>query len=217
MAIAVRAGWLTGIRSDDTASDAHRPLHLLDIHWKSYNWTRHVAMCKAEHPALAAVPDLEDPADLPATLAMAEELAPHCDSVVVIPKCDVVGGLPREIGGVPVTLGFSVPTAYGGTKEPIDRFLGWPVHLLGGAPQRQVRLARYLKATSADGNMCQKLANKGLVMDERGNGARMSVYEPEDLGIGLPSRCLALSLRNLTTLWQSAGFAQDHTRGGTPW
>jgi len=54
-------------------------------------------------------------------------------------------------------------------------------------------------------------------MDERGNGARMSVYEPEDLGIGLPSRCLALSLRNLTTLWQSAGFAQDHTRGGTPW
>jgi len=209
MEIATSLGWHTGSRSDDTISDQHRPLHLLDIHWSDYDWPAHVAVARAERPALAAVPDIETPGQLPEAMAMAEEIAPYCGSVLLIPKCDVWDRLPRAVAGVPVTIGYSVPTAYGGTNEPIWSFCGWQVHLLGGTPKRQIRLARYLNVASADGNMAQKLANRGLVFSESGEGVPMDRYEPIRLGPGLPQRALALSLRHIADLWRRAGFVPD--------
>jgi GNAT superfamily N-acetyltransferase len=55
-------------------------------------------------------------------------------------------------------LGYSVPTSFAGTEVPVWEFSRWPIHLLGGSPSNQLKLARYLDVRSADGNYAQKLA-----------------------------------------------------------
>ena len=207
MKIATDLGWWTGSRSDETIGDIHRPLYLLDIHWIAPDWPAHLAVARAERPALAAVPDILCPDQLPAALAMAEEIAPHAGAVLVIPKCDVVDALPRRIGGTPIILGYSVPTAYGGTNLPIWSFAGWPVHLLGGTPKRQVALAGYLDVVSADGNMAQKLANRGIIFNARGQGTQY--WEAHNGEPDLPARALARSLGNIAAYWQRAGYRLD--------
>ena len=209
MAIARAQGWWSGTRSDDTVSDIHRPLYLLDIPWDSYDWPRHLAVARAEHPALAAVPDILTLAQYPTMLEQAEELAPYCAALLIIPKVDAgllsQSLLPRAIGGRQVILGYSVPTKYGASPLPLWSYAGWPVHLLGGTPRRQIEAAQYMRVVSADGNMAQKLANRGLVFDGEGHGVPMDRFEPERLGPGLPHRALALSLRHITALWQRSG------------
>lgn len=116
----------------------------------------------AEHrPRMASVLDWERDEQLPEILAWAEEAAQFVDVVMLIPK--VHGGiarLPRRIGGAEVRLGYSVPTKHGGTEVTAFEFIGWPVHLLGGSPGAQMRLASTaLDVFSVDGNMMQKLAS----------------------------------------------------------
>lgn len=116
----------------------------------------------AQHkPHIASVLDWEQQEQLPEVLAWAEEAAQYVEVVMLIPK--VQGGvaqLPRAIGGKPVRLGYSVPTSFGGTSLGLWEFGGWPVHLLGGSPQAQMQIARYLDVQSADGNMAAKMACK---------------------------------------------------------
>jgi hypothetical protein len=96
---------------------------------------------------------------LPEVLAWAEDASRFVRVVVIIPKVSgAIDCLPRSIAGAEVRLGYSVPTRFGGTCVPVWEFAGWPVHLLGGAPHRQMELARYLDVRSVDGNMAQKLA-----------------------------------------------------------
>jgi hypothetical protein len=63
-----------------------------------------------------------------------------------------------------VVLGYSVPTRYGGTPLPLWTFAGWPVHLLGGSPHRQMEYWRYLtpiaEVVSVDGNMANLMATR---------------------------------------------------------
>lgn len=57
---------------------------------------------------------------------------------------------------------YLVPTKYGGSSVPLWEFAGWPVHLLGGSPQRQMHVWRHLACVahivSADGNYAAKMA-----------------------------------------------------------
>jgi hypothetical protein len=111
-------------------------------------------------PAVATVLDWEEEEQLLEVLSWAEEAAGHVrEAVVLIPK--VPGGvpcLPRIIRGKRVVLGYSVPTSYGGSPLGLWEFRGWPVHLLGGSPQRQLEIAGYLDVVSADGSMAQQQA-----------------------------------------------------------
>lgn len=114
-------------------------------------------------PHIASVIDWEYPEQLPDVISWAKSAALFVDIVVIIPK--VSGGiaqLPRRIDGKEIRLGYSVPTKHGGTMLHIAEFIGWPVHLLGGSPGAQMRLARYMDVRSADGNMHLKMANRGL-------------------------------------------------------
>jgi hypothetical protein len=43
-------------------------------------------------------------------------------------------------------------------EDGYTEFAGWPVHLLGGSPHRQLHAAHYLRINSADGNYIQKQA-----------------------------------------------------------
>jgi hypothetical protein len=58
-----------------------------------------------------------------------------------------------------------VPTKYGGTDLFLSEFDGWPVHLLGGSPNRQLNLAYYLEVVSADGNAATRAAEFGTVFN----------------------------------------------------
>lgn len=80
---------------------------------------------------------------------------------------------------------------------------GWPVHLLGGAPGRQLELAHYLNVVSADGNAAARAAEYGTVFDARTRRWQMSV---EPRGMDMPYRAFARSCEQIVQAW----------RGGEP-
>jgi len=206
MQTAVDLGWHTGARSDDRVYDIHRPLYLLDCHWTQYDWTRHVRVTRTERPMLAAVPDVLSLDELPRALAQAEELGSYCDRLLIIPKVGgLIAQLPRLIAGRSVVLGFSVPTRYGATPVPAWEFSGWPVHLLGGTPRAQVRLAHYLDVVSADGNMAQKIANVGSVFTPTCGNAPLRTFM-DDVTDDVPYTCFRLSLIHIRGYWARHGF-----------
>lgn len=127
---------------------------------------------KEHKPALATVLDLEHIEQLEQVLDWAHEAAQHVsESVIIIPKVrGIIRKLPREICDKQVRLGYSVPTRFAGTTVPLTEFIGWPVHLLGGSPTAQMKLAGVgessarlfdapaLDVQSADGNYAQAMA-----------------------------------------------------------
>lgn len=135
-----------------------------DQDWKKPNRSAYMQALAEHRPRMATVLDWERDEQLPEVLSWAEEAAQYCERVLIIPK--VIGGidqLPRRVGGADVVLAFSVPSTYGGTPLPLWEFTGWPVHLLGGAPQVQMRYALHLNSlaevVSTDGNMANKMAH----------------------------------------------------------
>ena len=161
--IAYAAGWLYGARLPPRGL-ADLPLHFADQDWKRPDRQHYMAELAKHKPALATVLDWEREEQLPDVLSWAEEAAQHVsEAVLVIPKVPgSVSLIPRRIGGKEVWLAYSVPTSYGGSPLGLWEFAGWPVHLLGGSPQRQREVWTYLRGIadvrSLDGNMCKRMA-----------------------------------------------------------
>lgn len=157
--IAIQAGWTYGARLPDTV---YFPPAFADQHYVKPDRAGYMEALAKHRPRLATVLDLEYEYQLREVISWAEEAAAHVtEAVIIIPKAHrIISFLPRSIGGVPVRLGYSVPTSYGGTTVQFSEFRGWPVHLLGGAPHRQMALTRFLDVWSADTNYPQKLANR---------------------------------------------------------
>lgn len=135
--------------------------YFADQDWKNPDRARYMAELDKHRPCIASVLDWEKADQLKEVLSWAEDAAQFVEIIMLIPK--VIGGierLPRSIGGKPIRLGYSVPTKFSGTPVPIWEFYGWPVHLLGGSPKAQFKLAHYLDVKSADGNMSQLMATK---------------------------------------------------------
>jgi len=114
-------------------------------------------------PTMATVLDWESEERLAEVLDWAEEAAQYVERVVLIPKVPYgVPKIPRRIAGRDIILGYSVPTKYGSTPLPLWSFAGWPVHLLGGSPRRQIECWSYLiniaDIVSADMNYHMKMA-----------------------------------------------------------
>lgn len=154
--IAIDAGYEYGAQLPNTV---YHPVYFADQNWKKPNRERYMMALSEHRPHIASVLDWEREEQLTEVLSWAEEAAQYVDVVMLIPK--VQGGinrLPRMIGGKQVRLGYSVPTKFAGTELPVWEFNGWPVHLLGGSPHRQMNLNRYLTVESADGNYAAKLA-----------------------------------------------------------
>jgi hypothetical protein len=207
MAIARRAGWRSGAASSHHVNDAHRPLYFLDAPVHAPRWARHSALARCERPDVVVIPDILTPGQVGRALEQAEEVAPYARALVFIPKMDgIIGRLPRQVGGKEVILGYSVPSRYGSTPLPAFFFRGWPVHLLGGTPLRQLALAcAGLQVRSADGNMAQKIARYGAVFLPTGSNAPYGrVYAPVESD--LPYAAFACSLENIASLWRSAGY-----------
>ena len=154
--IAIDAGFKFGSQLPETL---YFPIYFADQNWKNPNKERYIAELEIHKPHMATVLDLERQNQLNEVLEWAEEAAQYVKIVLIIPKFSgAIAQIPRSINGALIRLAYSVPTRYGGTDVPAWEFLGWPVHLLGGSPQRQMELARYLDVHSVDGNLHNKMA-----------------------------------------------------------
>lgn len=154
--IAIEAGYTYGAQLPHTV---YFPPAFADQDWKKPNREAYMAALAKHQPRMASVLDWERPEQLPEVLSWAEDAAQFVEVVMIIPKVfSGIPQLPRSIGGKTVRLGYSVPTRHGGTQLPVWEFAGWPVHLLGGSPQAQMRLRPYFDVVSADGNMAHKMA-----------------------------------------------------------
>jgi hypothetical protein len=159
--IALEAGFHLGAQLPCTT---YYPLYFADQDWRQPGRAAYMEALAQHRPHLATDLDWEQEDQLPEVLAWAEEAAQHANEILVIPKViDGIARLPRRIGNKPVRLAYSVPTRFAGTPVPLWEFTGWPVHLLGGSPHKQMEIARYLNVKSADGNMLNNLAHRGLL------------------------------------------------------
>ena len=175
------------------------PPEFVDQDWKRPDRAAYVAAVAQHRPRIATVLDWERDEQLPEVLGWAEDVAPFVERVIIIPK--VIGGvprLPRRIGGREVVLGYSVPTRYGGTELPLWEFAGWPVHLLGGSPHRQLHVAHYLEIISADGNYINRKATQFC---EWWNGRRWEPLRPKQ--DDAPYEAFRRSCVNVLAAWRA--------------
>jgi hypothetical protein len=197
--IAMQHGWLPGARYTNLR-DARRfeRLGFLDINWKNYNFSRHLEAARSTRPMLTVARDIEDLADLDRTLDEAFELLCYADAVIVVPKDPRLGSCIDDLIPETFMLGYSVPTRYGGTSLPLSAFCR-PVHLLGGRPDVQRRLAQSLPVVSMDCNRFTLDARFGDYFD----GQRFRPH-PE----GGYDQCINASVVNINGLWLDYHFDQ---------
>lgn len=155
--IAIDAGMLYGARLPARGL-SFRP-YFTDQEWRQPDRARYMDALAEHHPHMATVLDLERWQQLDEVLSWSEEAARYAQTVVIIPKAHhIIAELPRAVGGAQVRLGYSVPTRYAGTTVQLHEFEGWPVHLLGGSPEKQMALYRLLDVRSVDTNLPAKVA-----------------------------------------------------------
>lgn len=197
------------------------PPAFVDQDWLNPVHDAYMAALEEYRPALASVLDWERWDQLPEVLRWAESAAQFVtEAVIIIPK--VPGGiasLPREINGKQVRLGFSTPvknpkTKFSGTGVPLREFDGWPIHILGGSPQKQYELAhKGLKAASIDQNYIMNQAKAARFFAPAIGTSRKAhnKYFPQlkEAGLGyisqdVPNHAFRLSCANIKAMWRGA-------------
>jgi hypothetical protein len=190
-------------------SKIYFPIYFADQDWKKPDRTRYMS-CLAEHrPYMATVMDWERQDQLDEVLGWAEEAARYVQEVLIIPKVSgAIHQLPRTIAGKKVRLAYSVPSKYGASEVPVWEFSGWPVHLLGGSPARQMEVAQYLDVRSADGNWIQNVANRfckvWLGVGKNGGDAEKALRDVEGYRreIDAPYEAFRRSCVNIMAEWK---------------
>jgi len=180
--LAVKSGWKYGVQSSKLTCgsariwDTHRPV-FVDNEFKDYDHEAHVRYVAYWKPKYATVRDLMTEKQCAAidvpyysvaeTLEMAEEIREAgAERVILIPKYDCFDQLPEDY-----VIGFSVPTSYGGSMLPVEKFAGRDVHLLGGGPALQIAYVEAFtdagaKVVSLDNNYMLKVAKWGTFWSE---------------------------------------------------
>lgn len=188
----------------------HAP-YFVDQNWRDPQREKYMAALERYRPALATVLDWERSEQLDEVLSWAQEAAQYVsESVIIIPK--VVGEthrIPREIGGKPVRLGYSVPTRFAGTDVPVWETYGRGVHLLGGSPKAQMQYSRHMRVESIDGNYLQKMASKmnlfwtqqKIPESTNGHFPRLADVFMGGIKIDAPYHAFRLSCINYSNFW----------------
>lgn len=229
--IAMRHGWLPGARLPGTVYTSD--LHFADNEYKKFKRGPYVAAIMRHQPALATLQDLEHWDQIDDVIRLGDEIAAYvADALIIIPKvAGVIRHLPREICGVPVWLGYSVATSNGKTTVSPQEFNGWPVHLLGGSPHEQMKLAQgwkprgkrqslfempdcNLNVISVDTNYHQERANDHAAFWVNGTGEdKKNRYFPRLSSVGNDTRQDAIyiafekSCINIMQAWRNLGYA----------
>lgn len=191
--IAINAGFEYGAQLPHIV---YYPPYFVDQNWRAPNRDAYMLELDRWRPHMASVLDLERADQLTEILGWAEDAARFVDVIMIIPKVqNGVRLLPRRIGGKTIRLGYSVPTAFAGTQLMLSEFVGWPVHLLGGSPQKQIEVSHYLDVVSADGNAVTKAAQYGNYWD----GSKWQ--DIGGSGIDMPYRAFEKSCEGIKNMW----------------
>ena len=224
--LAVKSGWSYGVQSTKLTCggariwDTHRPI-FVDNEFKDYDHDMHVRYVDYWKPKYATVRDLmtkEQCAELDVpyytideTLRMAEDVkAAGAQHVILIPKYDCVADLPDDY-----VMGFSVPTSYGGSPLPTEKFAGRDVHLLGGSPSLQIAYVdEFTQAgatvVSLDNNYMLKVAKYGTFWTDQRRAGHL-----DELGFPVGSLAnplyiaLGISLGAFARYFQRDGWEED--------
>jgi len=192
--IAARYGWLPAARYTNLRDVRQcERVGFIDVDWKNYSFTRHLAAVKATNPVMTVARDIERMSELHRILDQAHELREHSDYVIVVPKHPLLGAKMSALIPKVFVLGYSVPTKYGGTKLP-PKFFKRPVHLLGGRPEVQRRLADCMPVVSVDCNRFTLDAAYGDYFD----GEK---FRPHPGGGYF--NCIGDSIQNINKLWSN--------------
>lgn len=195
-------GWFAGasyVRLRDIRGI--EPVGFIDIDWKNYDFRKHLAAVKTYRPFITVANDLLRARDLNRTLDQAYELLQWANSVVVVPKDPRLGSDLSQVIPDVFVLGYSVPTKFGATRIQLAHFRDRRVHLLGGRPEIQRRIARSLNVVSLDVNRFTLDARYGDFFDGE-------IFRPHP--IGGYHRCLRDSIRNIEALWRDYSYDQEH-------
>ena len=205
--LAIAAGFHYGEQLPDTI---YFPLYFADQDWRNPDRKRYMSALAKHRPEMATVLDWEQWEQRDEVLNWAEDAAQYVNQILIVPK--VPGGidtLPRRIGGKDVLLAYSVPTKFAGTSVPAWEFMGWPVHLLGGSPHKQIEISHYLNVVSVDGNMMQKVAIRwcGFWVPGTARGAKNRYWPKlEEAGIrrehDAPYEAFRRSCKNIMAEWK---------------
>lgn len=195
-------GWRPGARYTnlrDVRDVDFTDVGFLDIDWKNYSFEAHLDAVAKVRPFITVARDVECVSQLDRILIEAGMLQKYAHRVIIVPKDPVLeGGLHRAIPNE-FMLGYSVPTKYGGTKIN-PRAFEWSVHLLGGRPDAQRRLADLMPVVSMDCNRFTYDAQFGDYFDG-------SMFKPHP--VGGYEVCLKASIANINLLWA------DYVAAGT--
>jgi len=198
--IAQDHGWLPGINYNYVRKARHwGHVGFLDIDWRNYRFDRHLAAIKSISPLMTVAQDIVDADDLPRILDEAWMLSEHCRYVVVVPKAVPLALELNTLIPTDFLLGYSVPTRHGSTALSPDAFRR-PVHLLGGRPDVQRRLADQMPVVSLDCNRFTLDAAFGDYFDGQ-------TYRRHPAGGYL--RCITDSLKHINGLWTTYGRAGE--------
>lgn len=192
--LATQHGWRPGARYTNTRDVRHTNFSgvgFLDIHWKRYDFSRHIAAAEALQPFMTVARDIECLSQLERVLDEALALKKYSTHVVLVPKDPALHGRFDELLPKQFMLGFSVPTRYGATPLAPENYTR-PVHLLGGRPDTQLKYAQLMPVASMDCNRFTLDASFGDYFDGE-------TFRPHPQG-GY-DRCLSESIQNINKRW----------------
>lgn len=204
--LARQAGWYAGasyVRLRDIRGI--KPVGFIDIDWKNYDFKRHLKAVKDHRPLVTVANDLVCLSHFDRTLEQAYELLEWAKYVVVVPKDMRLGPDLAQLIPKDFVVGYSVPTRFGGTRIPLEYFRRRRIHLLGGRPDVQRKLADSLNVFSLDVNRFTLDAKFGDYFDGE-------MFRPHPLG-GY-HRCLRDSIRNIEALWDGYRYAPKKPLSG---
>ena len=202
LSIALQHGWKSGARYTNLRDVRHLTgLGFLDIDWQNYSFDRHLEAARSFRPLMTVARDVMDRSQLDFILHEASLLARHSRNVVIVPKDPRLKSVIGKLIPPEFVLGYSVPTRYGATEIMPQEFKG-PVHLLGGRPDVQRRLADCMNVVSVDCNRFTLDAAFGDYFDG-------DIFRPHPQG-GY-QRCLRDSIVNINRLWETY-----NSKGGLP-
>lgn len=191
---ASRYGWLPAARYTNLRDVRQFDrLGFLDIDWKNYCFRRHLSAAKATTPIVTVARDITSRRQLVRVIDQAYELLMFAERVIIVPKSRSLEAGLEEMVPAEFDLGFSVPTRYGGTRISPNAFRR-RVHLLGGRPDVQRKLADLMPVVSFDCNRFTYDAQFGDYFDGE-------TFRPHPTG-GY-DRCICHSLKNINKLWKN--------------
>ena len=194
MSIALENGWYPAARYTnlrDIRSVEFAGVGLLDIHWRSYDFEQHIDAVACVLPRITIARDVESIFEIDSILKEAEQLNRYARLVAIVPKDIRLTGRFEELIPKEFILAYSVPTKYGGTHIS-TKYYRRPVHLLGGRPEIQRRLAEEMNVISFDCNRFTYDAKYGDYFDGE-------IFRPHPFG-GY-EQCIRESIRNINSLW----------------